>query len=84
MQFSYDLLASEVCVSKVLCEMESLVNDQLNVHDRHKESVYKIKTNEKLKKCKDIHHCSNMIPSTPATNHNVVFEWSIFHRPHVM
>ena len=35
-------------MSKVLCELENLANDQLDVHDHHKESVYKIKTNEKL------------------------------------
>lgn len=49
MQLSFDLLAFEVYASKVLCELENLINDQLSVHDRHKESVYKTEMKEKLK-----------------------------------
>ena len=44
---SFHLPAFEVCGSKVLCELESLANDQLNGHDRHRGYVYKIKSTER-------------------------------------
>jgi hypothetical protein len=45
---SFHLLVFEVYVRRVLCELGSLVNVQLNVHGRHTMSVYNEEINENL------------------------------------